>query len=198
MELIYKAAYFLSRIVGLYSTLIVIRIMFTWIPSMNQNGPVISFFKKICDPYLNWFRSNKTQLGRVDFSPLLALMILNVLQSVLSMFSSYGQITVGMVLALLISGLWHYFISYIFIILLVLIAVRWFAGRKSYNQNNINFINQIEPVLYKPVHFVYNIFYKGKNTDDQKIVLTAFFFYLAAYIAVKYGINFLIGFLCKL
>lgn len=198
MDIIYKIAYYLSRLIGLYSTLICIRIMFTWIPSQNPDGPVITFFKKICDPYLNIFRSRKAQIGRIDFSPLLALMVLNVLQSILSMFYSYGQITIGIIIALVINGLWQYFISYIFVLLLILIAVRWFMGRNRYSARNINFINAVEPILYKPVHFVYNIFYNGKNTDDQKIVFTAFFFYLAVFIMARYGINLLIGYLCKL
>lgn len=198
MEFVYKLALILSRLVGLYSTLICIRIMFTWLPTQSPDGPVITFFKKICDPYLNIFRSRKAQIGRIDFSPLLALMVLNVLQSILSMFSSYGQITVGIVIALIISGLWHYFISYILVLLLILIGVRWFMGRNKYNQRNIAFINSIEPILYKPVHFVYTIFYNGKNVDDQKIVFTAFFFYLAIFIMARYGINWLVGFLCTL
>lgn len=198
MDIIYKAAMFLSRLVGLYSTLIVIRIMFTWIPNMDQNGSFFTFFRKLCDPYLNLFRSRKTQIGMVDFSPLLALMVLNVLQSILSMFSAYGQITLGIVFALLIDGLWHYFISCVFVLFLIVLAVRWFMGRNRYNQNNINFINRIEPVLYKPVHFVYNLFYKGKNTDDQKIVFTAFFFYLVVFLLLRYGEQLLVGFLCKL
>lgn len=198
MELIYKAALILSKLIGLYSTLLVLRIMFTWIPMQNPNGPIITFFRKVCDPYLDLFRSKKTQIGIMDFSPLLALMILNVAQSILSMFATYGQITVGIVLALLLQGLWSYLFSYLFVILLILIAVRWFKGRDRYNPNNVNFINNIEPILYKPVHFVYTIFYKGKNVDDQQIVLTAFFFYLVAFIAIRYGVNLLVGYLCTL
>lgn len=198
MDIIYKTAFYLSKLVGLYSTLIVIRIMLTWITLQNPNGPVITFFKKICDPYLNMFRTSKAQIGRVDFSPVLALMVLSVIQSILAMFSAYGHITLGIIIALVLSSIWQYFGSYIFILLLVLIAVRWFLGRNRYNQRNTAIINQIEPILYKPVHFVYKIFYNNKNVDDQKICFTAFFFYLVMFFVVRYGINWLVGVLCRL
>lgn len=196
MDIIYKAAAFLAKLIGLYSTVIVIRIMLTWI--QLPEGPAVSFLKKICDPYLNLFRSNKTRIGMVDFSPIVSLMVLNILQSVLSMFASYGQITVGIILALLISGLWQYLGSYIFVILLILIAIRWFAGRTPNNPRSSAFIQRIEPVLYKPVHFVYKLFFNGKGTSDQTILIVAFIFYLIAFVAVRYGINQLIGFLCTL
>jgi len=196
MEYVYKAALFLSKLVGLYSTVIVIRIMLTWI--QLPQGPVVQFLQKICDPYLNLFRNNKTRIGMVDFSPLVSLMVLNVLQSVLSMFGSYGHITLWIILALVLNGLWHYLISYVFVILIVLIAIRWFMGRNPNNPRSSAFIQRMEPVLYKPVHFVYKIFFNGKATSDQTILIVAFFFYLFAFLAARFGINQLIGYLCTL
>lgn len=203
MTFLFKLLNVLAKLTGLYSTLIVVRIMLTWIPGLRQpypheDGPVVSFFKKICDPYLNLFKSKKTQIGMIDFSPLLALMTLNILQSIFSMTATYGQITIGIIAALIIDGLWHYLFSYLYIIFLILLAVRWFVGRDRYSQKSTAFINSVEPVLYKPVHLIYNIFYKGKNTDDQTIVLTAFIVYLVLYFAVRSGLDYLIRFLCTL
>lgn len=192
----------IARLIGFYSTIIWIRIMLTWLPSQryqgaNQDGPFISVLKGICDPFLNIFRSSKTVAGRLDFSPLLALMTLNILQSMFTILSQSGTITIGLVIALLVQGLWRYFFSYILVLLCIALAVRYIFGRKPYDARSQAMLRVIDPLVTKPVNFTAKIFYSKKAVSDQQYVLTAFIFYLVLYIAIKRGLVYLIAVLSR-
>lgn len=69
---------------GIYTTLLVIRILLSWFPNINWFDPPFSILSQLTDPYLNIFRSFIPPLGGLDFSPILALMLLQVASSVLS------------------------------------------------------------------------------------------------------------------
>ena len=189
----------IAKLIGFYSTLIWIRIILTWLPSQRtaygEDGPVISILKSICDPFLKIFKGSKTTAGNIDFSPLLALMSLNILQSVFNILSQNGVITIPLVLVLIIGGLWNYFFSFILMLLCIALAVRYICGRKISNPRNAAFLAIIDPIIRKPVNFVASIFYPKKAVSDQQYVLTALIFYVVIYFAVKKGLVYLIAWL---
>lgn len=67
----------------LYSLLIVINAILSWVPALN-NSVVGQWLDKIVNPYLNWFR--RGPLARlaystgIDFSPIIALLVLYLVQ----------------------------------------------------------------------------------------------------------------------
>lgn len=175
-----------------------VRIMFTWLPSQrysygNQDGPFISILKSICDPFLNFFKSSKTMAGRLDFSPLLALMSLNVLQSVFTILAQTGRITIGLIIVLVVQGLWRYFFSYILVLLCIALGLRYIYGRKPYDQKAQAFLHVIDPIIAKPVNFTAKLFYPKKAVSDQQYVLTALIFYIVVYLVIKKGLVYLIA-----
>ncbi len=64
--------------IQLYSMLIFIRILMSWFP-IDPNNPVIETLCQITDPYLNIFRSIVPPLGGLDFSPIIALVVLHAI-----------------------------------------------------------------------------------------------------------------------
>jgi YggT family protein len=74
--------------------LIFIRILLTWFQTADWAVSILSFLSPITDPYLNLFRSLIPPLGGIDFSPWLAIIILQVIQGILSQAS--GQIASAM------------------------------------------------------------------------------------------------------
>ena len=193
----------ISKLIGFYSMIIWVRIMLTWLPSQrfaygNQDGPFISIIKSICDPFLNIFKSSKTMAGRLDFSPLLALMSLNVLQSIFTILAQTGRITIGLVIALVVQGLWRYFFSYILFLLCIALGLRYIYGRKPYDQRAQSFLRVIDPIVAKPVNFVAKLFYPKKAVSDQQYVLTALIFYIAVYIGIKKALVYLIAYLSRI
>lgn len=187
----------IARLLSFYSLIIWIRILITWLPSQRysnnkEDGFAIGLIKKLADPFLKLFQTKKQKSG-IDFSPLFALMTLNILQSVFKILAQGGTITPTVVLILILVGLWQYFFSMLFILLCIVLAIRWICGRNPYNPRNTAFMNVVDPIIKKPVNFVAKIFYaKRNNVTDQQYVLTALIFYVVLYFLIRWGLHSLI------
>lgn len=115
-----------SAVLQVYMLLLVIRIVLTWV-SMDHGHPVLRILHGISDPYLNWFRRLRfLTWGRIDFSPLVALIVVNFFSSLARLIAIYGQVTVGIMSAILVQLIWGA-ASFFFLILGVLSVVRWLA-----------------------------------------------------------------------
>jgi YggT family protein len=75
------AAQILSNFISIYSALLIIRILLTWFPNVNMYNQPFLALTQITDPYLNLFRSIIPPLGGIDFSPMLAFIVLNLVSS---------------------------------------------------------------------------------------------------------------------
>ena len=68
-----------------YTILIAVRLIASWFPKSAYH-PIIIFIGKFTDPYLNVFRRFIPPIGgRLDLSPMLAFLGLNVVEKVLLM-----------------------------------------------------------------------------------------------------------------
>ncbi|MBD2103204.1 YggT family protein [Leptolyngbya sp. FACHB-261] len=74
----------LSSFVSIYLALLFIRVILSWFPTIDWSNPFFSTLSQLTDPYLNLFRRFVPPLGGIDFSPLLAFLLLQFLQSALS------------------------------------------------------------------------------------------------------------------
>ena len=70
--------------INIYTFLLIVRILLSWFPNINWFDPPFSIVSQLTDPYLNVFRSIIPPLGGLDFSPILAILLLQVIQSVLT------------------------------------------------------------------------------------------------------------------
>lgn len=203
-----KIALLLAKLVSIYSYAIIIRVMLSWFPARpmyNQYGqpvqadrPVYDFLRKITDPYVNFFKSRKLTVGRIDYSPLFALMVLNILKSIFEIVGTYGKISIALIIAVVIQNMWSYLFSYILFILVIVMAVRWFCGRNPYNPRNRQIIYTIDSLIQKPVNFVFRLFYRNRQVADQTLVGVALLFYLGVYLGAKYGFRELINWLVSI
>ncbi len=80
---VYLIVQTLVTFISIYTILLVIRILLSWFPNINWFDPPFSFLSQLTDPYLNIFRSFIPPLGGLDFSPILALMLLQILGQIL-------------------------------------------------------------------------------------------------------------------
>lgn len=75
---------YLAKIINdlfhLYFILIILRIFLTWIPSIDWQQQPIKFVRIITDAYLDIFRRVIPPVGGLDFSPIIAIIVLQVLQ----------------------------------------------------------------------------------------------------------------------
>lgn len=79
----------LSTFLSIYLVLLFIRILLSWFPNVNWFDPPFSIIAQLTDPYLNIFRSIIPPLGGIDFSAILAIILLQVVQSILPSLLSF-------------------------------------------------------------------------------------------------------------
>jgi YggT family protein len=131
--------------------LIFIRIMLTWFSGASF-GRAHKLLSDVTDPYLNWFhRFPFLRVANLDLSPVAALALLSVVNNVFLTLGRYGRITLGAILAMLISAVWSAasFILSFFIIVLALRFIAYLANRDVYHGfwRIVDMISQ--PVLYR-------------------------------------------------
>ena len=68
----------LANFLQIYLLLIFIRILLTWFATVEWMNQVSSVLSPITDPYLNIFRSFIPPIGGMDLSPILAILVLQV------------------------------------------------------------------------------------------------------------------------
>jgi len=73
----------LGRFIQIYLFLIIVRVLLTWFPSIDWLSPPFSILSQLTDPYLNLFRSIIPPLGGLDLSPILAILLLQLVGSAL-------------------------------------------------------------------------------------------------------------------
>ncbi|MGM3308313.1 YggT family protein [Anabaena sp. WFMT] len=76
----------LATFITIYGYLLISRILLTWFPQINWYNQPFAALSQITDPYLNLFRSIIPPLGGMDFSPMVAIILLQVLGSGLQGF----------------------------------------------------------------------------------------------------------------
>lgn len=77
----------LANFLQIYLLLIFVRILLTWFPTVSWMNQVASFLSPITDPYLNIFRSLIPPIGGLDLSPILGILLLQVVAGALGSVS---------------------------------------------------------------------------------------------------------------
>ena len=113
-------------VISVYMLLIFIRVLLTWFqgPAMGRPYEILT---SITDPYINFFRRFKfLRIGNMDFSAILAIMVLFVVQNIVVEVYTAGTITAGIILGILLSAVWHS-IAWILSFFLILVIIRLIA-----------------------------------------------------------------------
>ena len=75
--------YGINSVINLYFFLIILRIFLTWIPSVNWEKQPFDTLRQVCDVYLNIFRRFIPPINGLDFSPIVALIVLQIIQRII-------------------------------------------------------------------------------------------------------------------
>ena len=57
-------------------------ILTSWVPQIKNNF-IVEFLEAVCEPYLKLFRKFIPPIGMLDISPVIALIVLSVIQNLL-------------------------------------------------------------------------------------------------------------------
>ena len=172
---------FVGGVLSVYMVLLFIRILLTWFSGPTTEGRSIQLLHRVTDPYLHWFRRfSFLQAGRVDFSPIAALVTLVVVLNIVNTLAVYGRITVGVILALIVSaiGSAFFFIMGFFLVLTVIRAATVFFGASSINpfwQTIDVIINPILAFIQRTVFRSRQLTYKAGLAWSIAVLLVVFF-----------------------
>lgn len=72
--------YGLIKLLDLYYTLLIVRILLTWFPNIRWENQPFRFLRQIADVYLNQFRKIIPPIEMLDLSPIVALIVLSVIR----------------------------------------------------------------------------------------------------------------------
>jgi YggT family protein len=81
--LIGNIAELLASLVKLYSILLFIRIILSWVPSLDWYRQPVRFLREITDPPLNLARRVIPPLGMLDLSPIVVFISLSLIEALL-------------------------------------------------------------------------------------------------------------------
>lgn len=183
-----QIAGFTARLISLYSFFIWIRIIMSWFNPWPREGSITWYFAKLVDPYLNLFRSKKFVIGYFDFSPLLAVGLLAVIQSLLNIYSVFQVMTLSLVIQMMLSAFWTYALSLLLIILIILLAIRTIGVfTHSYGLSRMNAVT--ENIIRK----VQNLFFPNRIVKETTLCVITLAIAVLAWFASRWLIGFLIA-----
>ena len=169
----------LAAAASLYTMLCFVRIILTWIPSLNYSrfGRLMS---AACDPYLNYFRRFRfLRFGSIDFSPILSLGLLVAASNVFSNIAMTGRLAVGHILASIVSVAWSIVASVIgFLVILLVIRLVALLLNKNGGSLWYSLDQTLNPVVYR----IAGIFRGRKTFMTQK---TAYIITIVALVVLR-------------
>ena len=180
MRVLMQTALFLARLLEIYSFIIWIRIIVSWFRPYPRPGSFTYYMARIVDPYLSLFRSQKARMGMLDFSPIIAIGLLAVVQSLLSVFGTFGFLTLGIILANVISAFWSYGISiYLFFSIMLLI----FRTIAAFTHNPMMY--GIQGQFSDPITTMVRRCFTTRIPSDSTIALISLAINIALYFVLK-------------
>lgn len=118
-----------TALIQVYYVLILIRLLISWFPNVDQYNPAIRLLRRVVDPFLAPFRRIVPSMGGLDFSPILAILVLFEVSRILQAVGA-GGLSPSHELVLVIEQL----VLDILIIVSVFVLLRLFVSLLSADQ----------------------------------------------------------------
>ena len=146
----------LGAATSIYMLLCVLRIFMSWFPTSAIGRPA-ELVEQATEPYLAlWRKVPFLVLGSVDFSPIAALAVLSGVSRIFSM-ASFGTLTFGLVLAMIVEMFWSP-VSFLLGFFLVMVLARVVAYTAKWNSLHPVWRSidaMINPLLFRIKRFIY-------------------------------------------
>ncbi len=161
-------------VLDLYKFLLLGAVLMSWI-NPDPYNPIVRFLRRATDPVLLPFRKLLMPLTmqlRIDLSPILAFLLIGMIQRVLRQLQ-YGGLDPAMLGRAVVDGLLVFFVS-VFIFLAILMVARTFVEWTNADRWNpiVRFITTVtDPIVWRFRNF------RGKNSryDMRPVAATVFF-----------------------
>jgi YggT family protein len=186
----------ISGILTVYILLIFVRILLTWFQGPYLGKPV-QILHAVTEPYLAWFRRFQIfRNARLDFSPIIGILVLVILQNITGTIARIGTITFGITLGIIVSAIWSA-ISFILILFIILIAIRLIS--LFFATSAVSPFWQTLDMIVQPVAVrVSGVFTGNRPLSYQATLGITAGIFLVASIVLRILMNLLISFLMHL
>ncbi|HAK46117.1 MAG TPA: YggT family protein [Spirochaeta sp.] len=182
----------LSAVLSVYMVLLMIRVMLTWFRAA-QSHQIFRYLALVTDPYLNWFRRfSVLKFGMIDFSPIIAFVILGFVINICNSIATYGKITVGIILALLVNGIWS-IISFILILLIILTIIRLLGATVARSGFIAQMSSGIDSIIEPFTSWVRRTIFRNRFTPYTTQLGIALVILIVLNIAGRFVFNYLTG-----
>lgn len=181
-------ALFIARLLSIYSFVIWIRILFSWVNPFPRVGSFTYYLAKLVDPYLNMFRSSHFRAGMLDFSPIIGIGLLAVVQSVFEIYGTFGYMTLSLIVRLFLSAFWNYGISIFFtfgFILLILKTIASFMSNSNFSMVMSRMSGFTDPIS----NWIRRTFFRTRFIKESTLNIITLIFFVVLYFALKFIFN---------
>lgn len=185
----------LAGLAGLYMFLIFIRIILTWFGNIQFGRPA-EILGRITDPYLDWWRRFPLRAGFLDLSPILGMAALSLAQSIFSTIAHYGSITLGVILAIVLSSLWSV-VSFFLGFCAIVLGLRLFAFLTNRNIYR-NFWRIVEALAQPVLYRISRIIFGNRLVNYRTGMIVSIAVLLALVIGGRIAVSLLAGLLIGL
>lgn len=195
MNLLSTVFRILGTVTSIYMLLCVVRILMSWFPAAAMGRPA-EILERVTEPYLSlWSRIPFLRAGGVDFSPIAALAALSGVSHLFAV-ASFGSLTFGLALALIVEIVWApvSFLLSFFVVLIVARIVAYLAKWNSLHPVWRAVDAMINPVLFRIKRFVY----KDRIVNYIQGMATGAIAFLAARVLLGLFFRLIIKLLMKL
>ncbi len=73
----------LANVIEIYTFVLLIRILMTWIPNLDPHNPIVQMLVQVTDPVLEPARRLIPPIGMIDISPIVVFIALGIIQQLL-------------------------------------------------------------------------------------------------------------------
>jgi len=186
---------FLSSVLGIYSLLLVARIILTWFGN-NPHSGIVQFLSRITDPYLNWWRQQfNLRIGFLDLTPIAAMAALHVLQGIFSTIAAHGNITLGIVIAIILSAVWS-MVAFLLVLCAIILGIRligYFMNKDMYGR-----FWQVVDTISRPLMFrITAIVFRGRTVNFVTSIVTSIVLILALWMVGGFVLRMIVGMLVR-
>jgi YggT family protein len=119
---------------------------------------------------LNIFRKLPLHIANLDFSPIIAFIILSGISTILQYIATLQKVSIGIILAITLQMIWSA-ISSILLLFIIILAVRLVV--LLMNKDSIGFWSSLDTMIYKLARPVTKLFFKNKFVNLQTAVIIA-------------------------
>ncbi len=158
MDLILRV---ITGVLSGYMLLLFIRIIITWFSGSDYGRPY-EILTSITDPYLNYFKQfTFLKFGMMDFSSIAGILLLVIILNILNTISSYGSITFGLILAIILGAAWSA-VNFLITFFIILILIRLITGMLNATRQS-PLMTTIETIISPITNSVYHKVFKNNN-----------------------------------